>query len=276
MSELNKKSDILMDLINNFVTMRSERDSNEAYYGQNGIELLREIIKAQHETNLEYVKLWNELKPGGDSGIPPELLNGPDDDSNPSKYHDHNILVIGGSDNPKYYGKNVFTVGNHNKAWYGRGEDWNNEDFWITLGLIVQSYKFNTVYVDEGSYCHMNESTQHSLTLLINDMIDNGQKFSFIIPIAHNTCNFDSTYTRLLNNSGFTTAGFIRFKKDIPEGWYYKIMTNDPNSYFSNPGNVFFTQPVKRTNYIEYSDETTGIYEDNDIVELLSEISTHI
>lgn len=61
MSKVIEKSDELHKLIHDFTELRSERESNEEYYGENGIKLLREIIKVQNGINLEFVELWKEI-----------------------------------------------------------------------------------------------------------------------------------------------------------------------------------------------------------------------
>jgi hypothetical protein len=61
MSKVIEKSDELHKLIHDFTELRSERESNEEYYGENGIKLLREIIKVQNAINLEFVELWKEI-----------------------------------------------------------------------------------------------------------------------------------------------------------------------------------------------------------------------
>lgn len=61
MSKVIEKSDELHKLIHDFAVLRSERVSTEEYYGEDGIKLLREIIKAQNAINLEFAELWKEI-----------------------------------------------------------------------------------------------------------------------------------------------------------------------------------------------------------------------
>lgn len=273
--------------IKQFIELRDERKENKAYYGQEGHDILISIINFQHTINKEIINL--ALERGTDDGFPNRGDEKHDWEPPPSTLppvplEEHkppsvvikqeppspvgeNILVIGGSDNPKYYRPGIYTAGNHSKAWVHG--DWETEKFWKDLITMVQIEDFKMVYFDEGSYCYMKENAIKGAETLIEDMISRGQFFD--VPFFVNRdCKVSFRISKMLLEHGFTQCGYFRLKDDKPEGFYYIVFTNNYRSFFLDPKHVFNIPPTKNSlGYVDYSDETTGIFDHSNVLDLL-------